>query len=1017
MKLCHPSKSASGVSRLALGILAVELLATSPALPQSATNQPASITNVQPVQLEEVTVTGRLAPTAETVGPAPLQTITAEDIQQAGTVDVLSTLLRLNPAFSGSGNYVGAANNNVTIFNGQGFGSGESFAALRNLPTLVLVDGRRVASSAMSAAQGVDLNLFPISAIDRIEVLEDGASALYGSDAIGGVINIITKKDYNGLEIDQRIGFPTDSTTDHLLQYQTSILAGFSTNNTHIVVDAQVYHIDPLYSVDRGPVTIPQLLQDGLLPINATTSVPGRVILSSPTTADPGGIGWILAGSPFAAGAPGYKPGLTTPPIVTGGPFTSVGAYNAAATAQIGYAPYLNLSTTPLVQQYPVVGAPSSFPVLDLSQLGTYSLLRQDRDNLSLNADHDIFDKRLTFFSQFMYAHDQSQGQLAPDVLPGLETASLVVPANNPYNPFGIALNGGPGQPDLLTRFEQIGNREIDTYSDAVREVAGFSGNLPEGYNYQLAGTYSREDQTVLVHNIINGVLANEALIPNGQVNAQGQPLSSLKDANGNPVPVLNLFGLNNNSAATLGALGTTIDEEGHSDLESVDGQVTGAPSFLTLPAGPVSFALGGSFIREGLATDFDPLFLSGSAVGYTPAFPAAGSRNRYAGFAEVNIPIFSADNRIPGFYGLQITAAGRYESLEPGGSAAVPKVGLLWQPVDNQITVRGGYSEGFIAPSIYNLYGPNTPNLDFIHLSDGTAQDEVISSANPNLRPSTSQQFNGGVVFSPKAVPGLTVSADYYHIQENNVALSDYTAALASLNALGSASPYAKGYAFSDGASLTTTAPNQVVNSTFGTLTIPVTDSEAVRTDGLDLTLRYTHPVPDGWGQVTLTGNANWVNEYDVQAAPGQPYYHYEGQGTYDFGTAQGIIPNYTVNSSLAWAYRNFSYIVSAHFIPGEVIPGNLFPSIGLTSQGSTVNGLAQQVGDYYTIDMQVSYEFGKGHPIMSWYDGLALTVGCNNITDNQAPLIAGGPEDYTDKNVYDILGRFLYFEVSKKF
>ncbi|HEX4120246.1 MAG TPA: TonB-dependent receptor [Verrucomicrobiae bacterium] len=975
-------------------------------------------TNSQPVEVEQTIVTGSLAPTSYNVGPAPVQTITAEDIQQSGAVDVLGALEKFNPAFSGNGNFSGPGNNNVTIFNGQAAGEGESFISLRNLPTLVLVDGRRVASSAMSAGQGVDVNLFPVNMIDRIEVLEDGASALYGSDAVGGVVNIITKKDFNGVEISQRIGFPTESPGTSLLQYKTSILAGYSSNDFRIVFGGQFYHMDPLRSDERPPDTIPELMADGLLPVNASTSVPGRLILSSPTSADPGGVGWILAGSPFAAGAAGYRPGLTTPPVVSGGPFTSIAAYNAAATTQLGYAPYINLSTTPLVHQYPALGAASTFPVFDLAQGGTYELLGQDRDNLNLNIDHDYFGKRIDLFGQFSYTHLQSYGALAADVLPGLESAGVTVPANNPYNPFGIALNGtsSPG-PDLLTRFNQLGNRLVDTYSDDVRLVGGVKGTFGNGYDYEVAGTYNREDQTLDIHNIVSGPLLNQALTPSGAVNGQGQPLSTLRDANGNPVPVLDIFSVGNNSAATLGAISTTIDEDGFSDLTSVDAKVTGAP--FELPAGRVTFATGASYIRESLSTSFSSLLTSGEAVGYTSAFGASGSRDRYAVFAEVNIPIFSPDNRIPGFYGLEVTAAGRFEDLNPGGDSGIPKIGLLWQPIDKQITLRGSYSESFVAPSIYNLFGPNTPTLDYLKLPDGTGQEEIIETANPNLKSTTSQQFNCGIVFSPNAIPGLTASVDYYHIQEQNVAVADYTAALNSLNTLGSASPYAPGYVFSSGAPLTSTKPNQVVNATFGSLTLPVTDSEAVRTDGLDMSLRYIRPVPGNWGFVTLTGNANWTDAYEVQSSPGQPFYRYEGQGTYGFGTAQGIIPNYTLNASISWDYKNFDYTIRAHFIPGEVIPGLLFPSVyspGAT-QGSTVSGQAQRVADYYTLDMQMSYEFGKGHPLRTWYDGLRLTAGCDNITDVQAPLIAGGPEDYTDKNVYDVLGRFVYFEVSKKF
>lgn len=994
-------------------VLAIQILILPAVLAQTTTNQTTPAATSEPVKLPEVIVTGRLTPTTDSVGPAPLQTITAEDIQKTGALDIMSALLKINPSFTGSLNGLGNVNNNAAVFNASPAGTGESFAALRNLPTLILLDGRRVASSPLSGGQGVDLNLIPVSMIARIEVLEDGASALYGSDAVGGVINIITKKDYNGAEIALRIGFATDPGSGQVLQYQTSVVAGSSTENTRVVFAGQFYHMDPLLEKDRQDTSPAALNAAGILPFNNSPLFPGRAddVITGNL------VGYVLAGSPLAAGAPGYRPGVTTPPIISGGPFSTVAAYNAAATSQLGYAPYVNLATIPLTQQFPVL-ASEGYALLDPAQFGTYSLLRQDRDNLNLNVDHDLFGKRMTLFGDFMYTHDESQAELAPAPLPFLEQANILVPANNPYNPFGIGLGGASSTPVIRSRFEESGNRIYDTYSDAGRAVGGVKGLLPPDYSYEVAGVFSREDQSYVTENAISGAALNKALIPNGQVNAQGQPLSMLTDANGNPVPVFNVFGTGGNSPATLNALRTSLYEDGTSDLWSVDAKVVGTPSSLELPAGPVAFALGGEFIHEGLSTSVDPITLSGLAPGLLQTFPTSGSRSRYAAYTEVNIPIFSRYNRIPGFYSLEFTAAGRYEAIQPGGSTAVPKVGLLWQPIDNQLTLRGGYSEGFIAPSIYNLYGPLTVSVPNVKLPDGTEQEQITTASNPNLPPSTSAQWNGGAVFSPKALPGLTVTADFYHIQEDKVPVADYTAALASLNALGSASPYAGGYTSIFGP-LTNTAPNQVLNATFNNLTLPVTASEAIRTEGLDLSTTYSRLLADDWGRLTLNGAANWDIYYEVQATPGAPYYHYEGQGTYGFGTAQGIIPDYSINCSLTWDYRNFRYVLSAHYIPGVTIPGNLFPSIAGpgSTQGSTVNGLAQQVGSYYTLDMQLSYEFGRGRPIKTWYDGLRLTAGCNNITDNIAPLIAGGPENYTDKNVYDILGRFVYFEISKKF
>lgn len=132
--------------------------------------------NAPPTELKPVVVTGSLIPTAETVGPAPVEVVSAEDIKETGALDVLSALQKISTAFAGNGNI------GQTLNNG---GHGEANVALRNLPTLVLLDGRRLANSALSNGQAVDLNTLPLSMIERIEVLKDGASTIYGSDANG----------------------------------------------------------------------------------------------------------------------------------------------------------------------------------------------------------------------------------------------------------------------------------------------------------------------------------------------------------------------------------------------------------------------------------------------------------------------------------------------------------------------------------------------------------------------------------------------------------------------------------------------------------------------------------------------------------------------------------------------------------------------------------------------------------------------------------------------------------------
>src|SRR5438046_3018786 len=148
----------STIRRALYGTLGIPMLALPVALAQQATNQTAAATGEKPVKMEKTVVTGSLIPTAETVGPAPVQMLSNEAITQAGTADALLTLKKLVPSFTGSGNYLGSVNNNVNIGAGFQAFTGESYVSLRNLPTLVLIDGQRVVSTALSGGQAIDLN-------------------------------------------------------------------------------------------------------------------------------------------------------------------------------------------------------------------------------------------------------------------------------------------------------------------------------------------------------------------------------------------------------------------------------------------------------------------------------------------------------------------------------------------------------------------------------------------------------------------------------------------------------------------------------------------------------------------------------------------------------------------------------------------------------------------------------------------------------------------------------------------
>jgi iron complex outermembrane receptor protein len=438
------------------------------------------------------------------------------------------------------------------------------------------------------------------------------------------------------------------------------------------------------------------------------------------------------------------------------------------------------------------------------------------------------------------------------------------------------------------------------------------------------------------------------------------------------------------------------------------------------LPAGRVQFAAGGQYIDESLQLQVDGLSAGNLAPGLNVAVPFPRSkRTTGAGFVQVSIPVWTPECHIPGFYDLEIDAAGRYQTFDPGGDAWVPKIGVRWQPIDEQILFRGSYNQGFIAPSIFNLFGPafaSNPNV-VINGQAGQVQTEVVG--NPNLKASDTEQFGAGIVITPdKLIKGLTISADWYHITENHLAVADAQAVANSLSSLGPASPFAPGFTTQDGLPFTSTA--QVTIDNWLNATFPWQPNGALRTEGVDLALSWVLPDkwldPNCWGKFTFNTVANVLMYHEVQQSPTLPFVDYKGTWT----PFQGLIPDWHLNTSLTWEFRNFTYVINANYIPHTDDPGTLIGPYNQPVQGFTLNNTSQPfpIPAYFTIDMQLSYEFGKNKVEgRKWYDGTKLTVGCLNVTNEKAPLISDAVEDNTDKNNYDIIGPFVYFQITKKF
>ncbi len=462
---------------------------------------------------ERIVVTGSNIPTAEEVLASPLDTVSTRDIAEAGgTSDVLTILTKRNPDFGGGGN-LGGSNANIA----SGATQGGSIISLRGLPTLVLFEGRRIVDSAAISAGGFqfsDVSIFPTSLISRIEVLKDGASALYGSEAVGGVVNIFMKKDFEGVQIDARYGFTPSSAVS---ERRVSGIAGIGNDTTHVTVGFQYYEIDPLFNRERG-YSQPF--------INATTTFAG------------GGRDNQGGGTQFYILKPGFNSPFDAPGVTAGSiPPPATGSANQGQYFQIPQA-YDQVSFGQIL-------------AFDLSKLPT-STLDISNTNAYASVEHQIFGKQLELFSNFLYAKNHNESFLNGQplnngtgvIILGSQrvdpVSGLLVPEDRgapaPFNPFQMSIDGNNLSGDFrLFANQRFQNkpRRFDDESSFYRVLVGLRSQISKDWTAEAAIYYSNDHIDFVNANLVNATQLNAAIA------------GTAVDFSGNPIPPLDYFARN----------------------------------------------------------------------------------------------------------------------------------------------------------------------------------------------------------------------------------------------------------------------------------------------------------------------------------------------------------------------------------------------------------------------------------------------------------------------------------------
>jgi iron complex outermembrane receptor protein len=909
-----------------------------------------------PTVLKPTVVTGSLIPTAETVGPTPVDVVSTVELERRA-VKAPEQLSKILPSAIGGGNFGSSRGNG---------GDGSAAIALRGIPggTLVLVNGRRIAPNAIFDGSTVDLNTIPLAAVERIEILKDGGSAIYGADAVAGVVNFILKKNYTGTEFNAYYGNTTD--TDVGTQ-NYSFITGHADDVSSFLIGGSYFEQNALYSKDRD-----RSRADITNPANTSgTSNPGSFRVRN----DARGGGTLY--DPTRAPDDQLLVRISEDAVAD-----QFGRYTAA-----DYRPFTVTDRFPFPNYTPAIRPAERYYFFG-------------------NGERQLFGDALKFFAEGSYAHTYTYNQLAPT--PFSSTFSpATIPATNFYNPFGIDLTPGTWS----YRTVELGPRTDEIDVNAFRIVTGFRGDIPNTrLNWETAFLYARDER-------------QERLGGDFSLNAAQQTMGRT-DTN-----AFNPFGRQSITPGVLNEISEPLFTRADQEIWSVDARLGG--EIWDLPAGPLGFAAGFAHQEDNLRYEPDFPQRSGDLVGFNSDQPLTADRQIYSFFLETRIPILGPDQGIPAFHSFELTLAGRYDHYNDFGEAKGriggtelpfnPKIALRWQPIDESLTLRASYSSSFRAPTFEDLYqapsedfpelrnpvradvtDPNSPNYipNFdSNLYPTFEQIRVLRSGNPDLQPETAKNYTAGFVYTPPYVKNLTISWDWYRIEQKGVPNSVDQLLLDQNFATGG--PFNPNAAF---ANFIHFDPNPATNPgfTYDLIDSPTLNLSKRILEGFDVGARYDIPT-DNWGTFSILANVSYVYRFDQQNTPDDSLSDRLG----DFvdpsqGFGLGTIPRLKGNLGGIWAWRGLEFSATAYYIDSY-------------KDDTVAIGFSRDVDSIITVDLQASYEV-LDTPY-EWLNRTKFTVGVVNVTDEEPPLVVGAFADNYDRDTHDLRQRFWYVQLTKKF
>ncbi len=929
---------------------------------------------------ETVVVTGSRIAKQDFVSNSPIATVDAEVFELTGSInteDVLNTLPQAIPGFDRSSNNPG---DGTATANLRGLGSER---------TLVLMDGRRIIPSRSDGV--VDLNNIPASLIERVEVITGGASAIYGSDAIAGVVNFIMKDDFEGFEAN--------------LGYEATVDQG----------DAEFYTADITmgsnFDNDRGNVTL------NLSYTNRKDVFQGDRDFSNVALGGTGGDFFEFGSSGVPDGhsfdnfdftALGLAPDLTNCPEGT--------ALNTAGTGCVGQAIFAGPDgIRPWINSGPNTDRYNYAPV-------NYLQLPQERYSAVALANYDI-NENLNAYSRLNVAFNQVPQQLAPT--PAFTSITTAVD-----NPFLSATAQA-----ALAQLDTDGDGSATTFIGRRMEETGGRVSNDDRYAYQF--------QTGFKGTILNDEIDFDVYFQTGQSQNNNdlegdisltrylEAVNVTADAAGNPVCVsgnaacqpLNIFGQGNISAASADYVRNRINAKTEYNQNVFALNFAGdTESLFTLPGGAIGWAAGFEYREEEF--DFRPsdALAQGALLGFNSAPPVTGGFDVYDIYAEFYAPIL-ADR--PGAELLALEGAVRLSDYSTIGQVETYKIGGEYAPIEG-LRFRALYNTAVRAPNVGELFSPTSngfpgaqdpcstsnnpvaagiaalceatgvPAAQIGDSGDGPVNpafyqqrndqvEGVFGGVNPDLAQEEAETFTVGGVWSPAFIDGLTVAIDYYDIE-----ITDYITVLGG----GAQGVFDQCY----GAAFNPTLdPNnqfcQAINrgaSGESNPLLPNANSGFLQTAGIDVQADYGFEIDAIPGSFTANYTALFLDKWDFQASPASALRTCDGQ----FGNfCDDPIPEYKHIAALGWANGPFSTQLR-------------WEHIGETESD---DGGADQLDSFNYFNLNGAWDIN---------DNLRLSGGIDNLLDEEPPILGSNAEQAnTFPATYDVFGRTFYVNAKVRF